>query len=215
MTAQYFGGCDMRKSTVFKSLCGSLLASTTLFGIALAQTNPSAQQIINSLTPTGSVSDTTRGIKPLAPDDSSATPAPPPMAMTPSAPPMAMSAAPAQPAPLASTNLDVEFQSGSADLTPQAVATLDQLGKALTSSTLASFTFKIVGHTDTTGDAATNQTLSEQRAEAVKSYLETKFGVSDSRLQAEGVGESDLLVATPANTPEPQNRRVQIINLGQ
>lgn len=203
----------MRKSTVFKTLCGSLLASTTMFGIALAQTSPSAQQIINSLTPTGSVSDTTRGIKPLAPDSSS--PAPAPMAMTPAAPPMAMSAAPTQPAPLASTNLDVEFQSGSADLTPQAVATLDQLGKALTSSTLASFTFKIVGHTDTTGDAATNQTLSEQRAEAVKSYLETKFGVSDSRLQAEGVGESDLLVATPANTPEPQNRRVQIINLGQ
>jgi outer membrane protein OmpA-like peptidoglycan-associated protein len=201
----------MRKSTVFKSLCGSLLASTTMFGIALAQTNPSAQQIINSLTPTGSVSDTTRGIKPLAPDSS----APAPMAMAPAAPPMAMSAAPAQSAPLASTNLDVEFQSGSANLTPQAVATLDQLGKALTSSTLASFTFKIVGHTDTTGDAATNQTLSEQRAEAVKNYLETKFGVSDSRLQAEGVGESDLLVDTPANTPEPQNRRVQIINLGQ
>jgi outer membrane protein OmpA-like peptidoglycan-associated protein len=202
----------MRKSTVFKSLCGSLLASTTFVGVALAQTNPSAQEIINSLTPTGSVSDTTRGIKPLAPDDSSSTP--PPMAM--SAAPMAMSAAPPAQSPhLASTNLDVEFQSGSANLTPEAVATLDQLGKALTSSTLASFTFKIVGHTDTTGAPATNQTLSEQRAEAVKSYLETKFGVSDSRLQAEGVGESDLLIATPANTPEPQNRRVQIINLGQ
>jgi outer membrane protein OmpA-like peptidoglycan-associated protein len=133
--------------------------------------------------------------------------------ITPPTPP-SMPPAPASTG-VASTNLDVEFASGSADLTPQAAATLDQLGKALTSSQLAAYNFKIVGHTDTTGDAATNQSLSEQRAAAVKSYLESKFGVPDARLQAEGVGESDLLIPTPPNTPELQNRRVQIINLGQ
>jgi OOP family OmpA-OmpF porin len=114
-----------------------------------------------------------------------------------------------------SANLAVDFETGSAQLTPQAVATLDELGKALTSPQLAAYTFKIAGHTDTVGDAATNQALSEQRAEAVKSYLETKYGISDSRLQAVGLGEADLLVPTPPNTPNQMNRRVQIINLGQ
>ena len=85
----------------------------------------------------------------------------------------------------------------------------------LTSSTLASYNFKIVGHTDTVGDAATNQMLSEQRAAAVKDYLETNFNVASTRLQSQGVGESDLLVQTPPNTADQQNRRVQVINLGK
>lgn len=197
----------MRNPALHTTLAGALLAATALFGTASAQTNPSAQQIINQLKPSGSLSDTTRGIKPL----------PPGGAMAPSSSSMApMAAHPAeQEAAAPSANLDIDFQSGSAKLTPRAVASLDQLGKALTSSTLASYNFKIVGHTDTVGDAATNQTLSEQRAAAVKDYLETNFNVASTRLQSQGVGESDLLVQTPPNTAEQQNRRVQVINLGQ
>jgi outer membrane protein OmpA-like peptidoglycan-associated protein len=231
-----------------------LLAGTGLAGVASAQTNPSAAQLIMSLAPTGAVSDTTRGIKPLAdstppsgqiinsltPTGSVSTtdrgikPLAPTgtvsdtdrgiKALPPSGMQMAASsAAPAAGAmPLSSSdvaapnaNLAVDFQSGSANLTPQAMATLDQLGKALTSPQLSAYNFKIAGHTDTVGDASTNQSLSEQRAQAVKSYLETKFGVSDTRLQAVGLGENDLLIPTPPQTPEQRNRRVQIINLGQ
>jgi OOP family OmpA-OmpF porin len=198
----------MRHPAIHTTLAGALLAATALFGTASAQTNPSAQQIINQLKPSGSLSDTTRGIKPLPPGGAMA-----PASSSSMAP---MAAPPAeQEAAAPSANLDIDFQSGSAKLTPQAVASLDQLGKALTSSTLAAYNFKIVGHTDTVGDAATNQSLSEQRAAAVKNYLETNFNVSSTRLQSEGVGESDLLVQTPPNTAEQQNRRVQVINLGQ
>jgi outer membrane protein OmpA-like peptidoglycan-associated protein len=126
-----------------------------------------------------------------------------------------MSMAPATATAAPSTNLDIEFATGSAALTPQATAELDQLGKALTSAQLASFNFKIVGHTDTVGDPATNQSLSDQRAQAVKNYLESKYGIADARLQATGVGENDLLVSTPPQTPDIRNRRVQVINLGQ
>jgi outer membrane protein OmpA-like peptidoglycan-associated protein len=234
-----------------------LAAGTGLAGVASAQTNPSAAQLIMSLKPTGMVSDTTRGIKPLddsapgagqiinslSPNSTVATtnrgikPLAPssPVAPTdrglkplpPSGMEMASSAAPAASAPAAAmplsssdvaapnANLAVDFQTGSAELTPQARATLDQLGKALTSPELAAYTFKIAGHTDTVGDPSVNQSLSDQRAEAVKSYLEAKFGISDTRLQAVGLGESDLLVPTPPQTPEQRNRRVQIINLGQ
>jgi OOP family OmpA-OmpF porin len=180
-----------------------------LQGPALAQSNPSAAQLINQLAPTGNVSTTTRGIKPISPTE---TPPPAPMG-EPSSMSMPMTAP--QPSAPPSANLVVEFESGSATLTPSATAALDQLGQALTSKQLAVYHFNIVGHTDTTGTPAVNQTLSVQRAQAVKSYLETKFGIADARLQASGVGESDLAVATPPNTPEERNRRVEIINLGQ
>jgi outer membrane protein OmpA-like peptidoglycan-associated protein len=197
-------------------LSGGLVLGTIINagigGAAWAQSNPSAQQIIDSLKPSGALSDTTRGIKPLPPGDDSMAPASPGGTMG----GMAGMSAPA-PAPVAapSTNLDIEFASGSAALTPAAIAELDQLGKALTSTQLAAFNFKIVGHTDTVGDADTNQSLSEQRAAAVKSYLETKYRIADGRLQATGVGENDLLVSTPPQTPDIRNRRVQVINLGQ
>jgi len=199
----------MRYNAIHAALAGTFLAAAGLSG-ALAQTSPSAQQLINQLKPNGALSDTTRGIKPLAPGDSSAAPA---TTATPAADNSGMAAPAATSAP--SANLDIDFASGSTTLTPQATAALDQLGKALTSQELASYNFKIVGHTDTVGDAGTNQSLSEQRAAIVKSYLETKFGVSDSRLQSQGVGESDLLVQTPPNTANESNRRVQVINLGQ
>ena len=92
--------------------------------------------------------------------------------------------------------------------------TLDQLGQALTSAALSSYRFRIAGHTDTVGSPETNKTLSDQRAAAVAAYLESKFNVTPNRLETVGVGESDLLVATPPQTPEPRNRRVQVINLG-
>jgi outer membrane protein OmpA-like peptidoglycan-associated protein len=180
---------------------------------AVAQSNPSAQQLINQLKPDGMLSTTTRGIKPISPGES------PDSGMSAMQTGMPAMSAPAGATPAMPTspsaNLIVDFASGSADLTPAAKAALDQLGKALTSPQLAAYNFKIVGHTDTVGTAAQNQALSEQRAEAVKSYLETKFSVADPRLQANGVGESDLAVQTPPNTPNRRNRRVEIINIGQ
>jgi OOP family OmpA-OmpF porin len=220
--------------SALRTVVGVGLALNTMAApAAIAQSDQSANQIINSLKPSGDLSTTTRGIKPLPPgngamtsqgasgagggagvsSDSGSAAAASPAPLITSTP--ATSPASGQETQAPSANLAIAFASGSANLTPHAVAQLDQLGKALTSAQLASYNFKIVGHTDTTGDAATNQSLSEQRAAAVKSYLESKFSVADSRLQATGVGESDLMVPTPAQTPEPRNRQVQIINLGQ
>lgn len=198
--------------TSFKAALSGVLFTAALAGPALAQSNPSAQQLINQLKPSGSLSDTTRGIKPIGPGE---TPAPAMQASPAAMPAMSAPAAPQAMPTAPSANLIVDFPSGSADLTPRAKATLDQLGKALTSQQLAAYNFKIIGHTDTTGTEAQNQALSSQRADAVKSYLQTKFGVADARLQASGVGEADLAVQTPPNTPERRNRRVEIINIGQ
>jgi OmpA-OmpF porin, OOP family len=202
---------------------------------AAAQGNPSSDQIIQSLKPSGNLlSGGTRGIRMANPNATEQTPqasssqalgsqpatsqttasraaaprpAAPAQTRTASVTPTAATEAP-------SVSLSVEFASGSADLTPQARQTLDQLGKALSSSDLAQFHFRIEGHTDTVGAADYNKALSQQRAAAVAAYLESKFGVNEGRLQAVGMGEQGLLVPTPPNTPNDKNRRVNVVNLG-
>jgi len=158
--------------------------------VSLAQHIPSAEQIVKSLTPTGT-SGPTRGIR-LVPHATSS------------------------PAPTASPSLSlmVQFASGSAELTPAAVHVLDNLGKALNDQTLASYRFRIEGHTDTVGTPAYNKELSDRRAAAVVNYLADNFHLDRARLQAVGMGEEGLLVSTPDQTPEARNRRVQVVNLG-
>ena len=106
-----------------------------------------------------------------------------------------------------SVNLTVNFPSGSADLTPAARASLDNLGKALSSSELANFRFRIEGHTDNVGSPEENKALSQRRAEAVVSYLTSQYNVAPSRLEAVGMGEEDPVVQAPPQTPEARNRR--------
>jgi outer membrane protein OmpA-like peptidoglycan-associated protein len=157
-----------------------------------AQSGPSPEQIVKSLSPTGA-SGATRGIR-----------------ITPST--AAQAHAPSHAAP--TINLSVLFATGSADLTPEAVHVLDSLGKALNDQALAGYRFRIEGHTDTVGTREYNQELSDRRATAVLDYLADNFHVDRSRVEAVGKGEDDLLIPTPDQTPEPRNRRVQVVNIG-
>ena len=65
------------------------------------------------------------------------------------------------------------------------------------------------GHTDTSGDAAYNERLSERRAEVVAEEL-TRLGVPSSAISTTGLGQSDLAVQTGDGVREAQNRRVEI-----
>jgi OmpA-OmpF porin, OOP family len=188
---------------------------------ALAQGgNPSADQIIKSLTPTGDVSRMgTRGIR-LAPQGAAteapmAAEAPKPVAHHAAVAAARPAPAPAaQPEGVAAVNLTVNFASGSAELTPQAIQTLDALGTALSSEALSHYRFRVEGHTDTVGSPQANRALSAQRAAAVVSYIASKFNIDPSRLEAVGLGSDKPLIATAAQVAEPRNRRVQIVNLG-
>ena len=141
--------------------------------------------------------------------------------MTRPATPAVTTARPAAPAATAesttqppSVNLTVQFLNGSAELTPAAMRTLDELGRALSSDALSKFHFRIEGHTDTVGAPDHNQTLSERRAQAVVAYITSKYHVDASRLEPVGMGESHLLVPTGQNVAEPRNRRVTVVNVG-
>jgi OmpA-OmpF porin, OOP family len=152
---------------------------------ASGQTAPSPNAIVKALSPPAGMSQTTRGIRVVH----------------------GTAAAP-------SVNLNVDFATGSAELTPAAMHTLDSLGQALKDPKLAHDRFRIEGHTDTVGSVAANKVLSEQRAKRVAAYLEDKFGIAGARLRPVGMGEQGLLVPTPPQTPEARNRRVLVVNEG-
>ena len=86
--------------------------------------------------------------------------------------------------------------------------------EALSDQALVGYRFRIEGHTDTVGTHEFNKDLSDRRAAAVVDYLANHFHVDRGRVQAVGMGEDHLLIPTPDQTPEPRNRRVQVVNIG-
>jgi len=68
----------------------------------------------------------------------------------------------------------------------------------------------IEGHTDSTGNAGYNQTLSLQRAEAVKAYL-VAAGIDVERLQTRGFGSSKPVADNSSELGRAQNRRVELV----
>lgn len=90
----------------------------------------------------------------------------------------------------------ITFDLGSDRLSEQAQQNLAEFAKALQSGKLAEAHFNIDGHTDARGSNDLNMRLSNRRAEAVVSYLES-LGVPRSRLVAKGHGESQPRVDDP------------------
>lgn len=196
--------------------------SAALFGPVLAEAQPATpgvDQIAQALSrpaalrapadplrvTAGMLKGPTRGIIPAAPvqvADASTAARPRPSAQHPCPPGSGQCA------------LSIEFELGSASLTPNAITTLDNLGKALASLQDNGFRFRLEGHTDTVGSDNFNLSLSEQRAIAVRTYLSEHFAISPNSLQPVGMGKDNPLVPTPDQTPEPRNRRVQVVNLG-
>ena len=69
--------------------------------------------------------------------------------------------------------------------------------------------FSIEGHTDSDGKDAANQTLSEDRAGAVKNYL-LENGIAASRLTSKGFGESTPIDSNKTKAGKANNRRVEV-----
>ena len=67
----------------------------------------------------------------------------------------------------------------------------------------------VTGHTDSTGSEATNQTLSERRAGAVRNIMEAN-GVASNRITTIGFGESQPIADNVTNYGRQINRRVEI-----
>lgn len=101
------------------------------------------------------------------------------------------------------------FDTGSDHIRGESTPTLKEIGDMLTQH--ADLKLTIEGHTDNVGSAASNQSLSERRAAAVKQYLVDQYHIDASRLNSVGFGASHP--AAPNTTPEGRqtNRRVELV----
>ncbi len=103
--------------------------------------------------------------------------------------------------------LIINFESGKSDIPPVRLAAL-QKGAAFIKKLPAGIVLEVGGHTDNVGQPASNQTLSEARAEAVKNAL-VKFGVSDSVLQTKGYGATKPIASNDTEDGKFRNRRIE------
>jgi outer membrane protein OmpA-like peptidoglycan-associated protein len=99
------------------------------------------------------------------------------------------------------------FRFESDELTAQSRALFPRILEALKKRPFPDLT--VVGHTDTTGSAASNIELGLKRADAVRSLL-VAAGVSANVIEVTSHGEADLLIKTADEVLEPRNRRVEI-----
>ncbi len=100
----------------------------------------------------------------------------------------------------------VEFESGSAILTVTGTKILDEMAVAL--SKVQDKNVKIIGHTDSSGDAKKNEQLSLARAEAVKTYLVGKSIVAE-RLSTAGLGSDKPVADNTTAEGRKKNRRIE------
>ena len=101
----------------------------------------------------------------------------------------------------------ITFPVDSYTIQPQFKTTLDNVA-----STLASYNqtyIDVLGHTDSTGSDAYNQTLSVNRAQSVANYLEMR-GVARARMGVRGFGETTPIASNDTEMGRAQNRRVEI-----
>ena len=101
---------------------------------------------------------------------------------------------------------EVNFQTGSAELTPNSLPVLTKLVDILNRN--PAYDLVISGHTDSTGEAEKNQTLSQARAEACRNYLLTQ-GVNNARMSPIGYGATRPKASNETIEGRLLNRRVE------
>lgn len=105
---------------------------------------------------------------------------------------------------------DILFAVDSTHITPSLRSDLSVLAQNLIN--YPNSTIQIIGHTDNTGSADYNQSLSTERALAVSSILQQN-GVPQFRIQSTGRGESQPIASNLTPEGRAQNRRVDVVIL--
>lgn len=95
------------------------------------------------------------------------------------------------------------------ELKPSGKEILDQVGKFL--AAYPDYHVIVRGHTDSVGNIALNQALSEKRANKVREYLVAYQNIQPTRITAEGLGPSQPMASNDTEAGRMLNRRVEIV----
>jgi len=121
-----------------------------------------------------------------------------------SAPSAAVRSAPA----VMTRPVNIYFQSGRAALDPTSKQVLDSV--ATMSQAFSNAYVRVEGNTDNVGSVATNQALSQSRAQAVVNYLVAKYGFDRNRFIAIGNGSNKPVASNATEAGKSKNRRTDI-----
>jgi outer membrane protein OmpA-like peptidoglycan-associated protein len=103
------------------------------------------------------------------------------------------------------------FDVNSATIKGESYRTLQEIGQLL--QDIPDLRLSIEGHTDSDGSDESNMTLSQKRADSVRTYLMTTFGVGPDRLESKGWGESKPVDTNDTAEGKANNRRVELVKL--
>jgi len=106
-------------------------------------------------------------------------------------------------------NLNMEFDTGKADIKPQYRDEIAKVGDFM--KQYPTTTAIIEGHTDNVGSSEFNMKLSKQRADNVVAYLVKNFGIEASRLEAKGYGYTRRIAYNTTAEGRQKNRRINAI----
>jgi OmpA-OmpF porin, OOP family len=105
--------------------------------------------------------------------------------------------------------LGVKFPSGRSTIDGSSAALMRKVQQAL--SLFPGASISVEGHTDANGGDSANLILSQDRADAVKQYLVTSFGVDAEKIASVGYGEARPVATNETAAGRARNRRIDLI----
>ena len=104
----------------------------------------------------------------------------------------------------------ITFDVGKSTIKPESMGEINRIVTLMTEN--PDLKFSVEGHTDSTGNAANNQTLSEQRSKAIVDKL-VELGIAKERLAAVGKGQNNPIADNSTDEGRAKNRRVEFVKM--